>query len=94
MIGGIVTETIDCGDRIWIDCEERDSTSKSAIYVERNAKSRCIAPGDSVWWQGRFAMWTPSSYKQGTGKCGAHYDIQIRRIGYSGAKRPVSARAA
>jgi hypothetical protein len=88
MIGGIVIETIDCGDRIWVNCEEENTTTHCALCVERNAKSRCISPGDSLWWQSGNAYWTPHSYVQGSGNGGHHYDIKIPRIGFSGVGRP------
>jgi hypothetical protein len=86
MVGGIVTQTIVLADKVWVDCEEPDSPSKSAIYVERNATSERIQPGDTVWWQGGYAMWTP--YGTNGTRCGKDYDIKIRRIGFSGVKRP------
>jgi len=88
VIGGIVIETVVLPDRVWINCAEKDSTSKCAIYVENDAKARCVSPGDNVWWQRRRAMWTPGSYKQGTGKQGHQWDIVLQRIGYSGVSRP------
>jgi hypothetical protein len=96
MIGGTVTETVIVGDRLWVGCEEDTSTSKCGIYVERNQKSERIKPGDCIWWQGGFAMWTPYDNRgksqeeaQSLGfKCGKDYDIKIPRIGFSGVSRP------
>lgn len=87
MVGGIVTKTIQQQDRVWIDCEEEQSTSKCAIYVERNANSDRIKAGDSIWWQGGFALWTPSERKGN--RCGKDYDIRIPKIGFSGVGVPV-----
>ena len=97
MIGGTVIKVIDCGDKIWINCEEDCSSSQCAIYVEKTAKSRCIQNGDSIWWQGGFAMWTPyfnrgndpdkPGYVEGR-KSGKDYDIRIKRIGFSGVSQP------
>lgn len=36
MIGGTVIETIILDDRVWINCEERQSTTTCAIYVKRS----------------------------------------------------------
>lgn len=91
MVGGIVTETVWLADRIWIGCVDADENrhGKCAIYVERNQQSEKIKPGDSVWWQGGFAMWTPLDNKGKTGnKSGVDYDIRIPRIGSSGVSRP------
>lgn len=99
MVGGTVVETIELPDRIWVNCEEDNSTSQCAIYVEKNAKSRCIAPGDSVWWQGEDAMWTPycnrgpacnHKHHYSCKRAGKDYDIRIKRIGFSGVKKPTT----
>jgi CxxC motif-containing protein (DUF1111 family) len=48
-IGGKVIETIDTGDKVWVNTN--DKHSECAVYVERNAKSRSISEGDMLWWQ-------------------------------------------
>jgi len=92
MIGGIVTKTKVLPDRIWVNCEEENSTSKCGIYVERNENSERIKPGDTVWWQAGYARWTPYEIR---GKCfveglkqGRDYEVKIRKIGYSGVSEP------
>lgn len=82
MVGGIVKEVLIGGDRVWINCVDREHpTTECAIYVERNADSENVRKGDSVWWQGRFAMWSEKEW-EGRG------EIEIPRIGYSGARHP------
>jgi len=92
MVGGVVTETIVLPDRIWVKCEEHNSSDQCAIYVERNPKSECIESGDSIWWQAGQAMWTPYSVRKAGWKSkprqGKDFDIKIRKIGYSGITRP------
>jgi len=99
MIGGVVIEKIVLSDRVWVMCVERHELchDKRALYVERNAQSERINPGDSLWWQGKVAMWTPYSIRTNHGlknamqfRCGVDYDIEIPRIGYSGVSRPKS----
>jgi hypothetical protein len=93
-VGGKVCEVIDTGDRVWIDTKnvvrhtktgKRLYTEHCAIYVRRDDRSRCVSVGDSVWWQGRHAMWTPRA-KDGSVLTGP--DVLLDRIGYSGVKRP------
>lgn len=86
MVGGIVIETINKPNKIWVNVKERESKQTCAIYIEKNDNAKKVKPGDSLWWQGRFAMWTPSGVNDG--KCGVDYDIRIPRIGYSGVNRP------
>lgn len=89
MIGGIVTEVIVLPDRVWVECVERQGYQKCAIYMNRTAKSLNVEPGDSLWWQGCWALWTPfSNKKMPDAKCGKHYDIRIERLGGSGVERP------
>lgn len=82
MIGGIVTEVKVLADRVYIDCEENNSTSKCAIYVERDENSKQVKPADIVWWQGGRAYWTPYDKSR--------IEVVLKRIGYSGVKRPVA----
>jgi hypothetical protein len=53
--------------------------SECAAYIERTDAALLIEPGDSLWWQGRDAMWTP--------RAGGKPDRKLRRIGYSGVRR-------
>lgn len=92
MIGGIVTQVKVLPDKVWVDCVEKNSSSKCAVYCERNEKSELIQPGDSFWWQGGYCMWTPylnTKAKKGS-KGGLDYDIRIPKIGFSGVNRPCS----
>lgn len=82
MVGGKVIETIDTGERVWINCRGSGSEHRNecAIYVERTAEARAVSVGDSIWWQGRSAFWTPR---------GAPFaDRQLHRLGGSGVRRP------
>lgn len=81
MIGGKVIETVTEPERIWINV--RDTTYKHdtcAIYVQRNVDSERIQIGDSIWWQGWSAFWTPATRE--------FEDKEIRRLSYSGNYRP------
>ena len=93
MVGGRVLEV--CDDRqgrIYVNVGDRiySRLQKCAIYVEKNANSDRIEIGDSLWWQGRYALWTPQDARRESdgGKCGIDYDIKIPRIGYSGVSHP------
>lgn len=94
MVGGKAIEVADVKERpgvIFVDVADRGGgrrTDTCAIYVERNSNSEKIEIGDSLWWQGGWAMWTPATYRQGSGKCGVDYDIKIPRVGFSGIKHP------
>ncbi len=91
--GGTVIDHMVLEDKVWINT--LDHGDECAIYVEKTAKSRCISEGDSVWWQGSNAYWTPKmnrisseqSAKLGH-KEGIHSDISLKRLGYSGVGRP------
>jgi hypothetical protein len=75
MSGGKVIHTVVMRDRVWVGTD--DGHEKCATYVERNAKSRTISEGDSLWWQGGRAYWTPKEHGGNT----KLHDIVIPRIG-------------
>jgi len=93
MVGGTVIEIITTGDRLWINCQ--DKGDECAILVRRCHKAQSVSEGDTIWWQGGAAYWTPkfnriprpkdSALAQ---KAGQHYDIRLERIGCSGVARP------
>lgn len=98
MVGGTVVEVAGVPDRpevLYLDCVDKPQGRKKADYcailVERNQDSDRIQVGDSIWWQGKTAYWTPVQNRGGhlTGlKCHVDYDIQIPRVGYSGVEHP------
>lgn len=111
MVGGKVKSVLDCGSRVWINCRsttcyrrkppgclgENCPHDECTIYVERNDNSLKIKAGDTVWWQGRNAMWTPSENAyhhdddEPRGGAGTRFDIEIPRLGYSGVNHPAQA---
>lgn len=84
MIGGKVIETLLYKNRIWVNTQDRNDTC--AIYVEDTPESRSISEGDSIWWQGGYAYWTAKS-REGRKSIGKP-DYRLKRIGFSGVKRP------
>lgn len=78
MVGGKVVDVVICNEKIWVNCEGAGSEQGEtcAVYLERNPDSERILPGDSLWWQGRRAYWTPHGRE--------FSDRAIPRIGYSG----------
>lgn len=105
MVGGIVIEVAEVAgkpDVLFVNVAERNppsgrahSPETCAIYVEKNATSDLIAYGDSLWWQGSDALWTPKANckPDGSGqRGGVDYDIRIPRRGYSGIEHPIRRR--
>lgn len=86
MVGGKVIEVLlyqrDGELRIWINVRGTGSEARDtcAIVVEATPSASCVDVGDSIWWQGQHAFWTPR----------ARYftDFKLRRIGFSGVSRP------
>lgn len=94
MVGGTVIEVISNietkPDAVWVNAKDMAHGDECAIYVEKNETSLQINVGDSIWWQGGYAMWTPREVvESGIGKG----DIQIPRIGFSGVSRPATQQA-
>lgn len=96
MVGGKVIEVAEVPGRpevLYVDCADMPSGWRKpdtcAIMVERNQASERIQIGDSLWWQGRSAMWTPQeNCGKPDGRQGVDFDIIIPRVGYSGVKHP------
>lgn len=91
MVGGKVIEVCDHPldqNKIYVNVADRPHRrlEECAIYVVRDSNSEQIEIGDSLWWQGRYAYWTPQSGTRE--KCGVDYDIPIERIGFSGVSHP------
>jgi hypothetical protein len=79
MVGGKVIETIDCGDKVWINCRDQHKTERG-IYVERTDAARSVSEKDDIWWLNNSAYWTPE---------GKHFsDYKLIKLGMAGPKRP------
>ena len=84
MVGKVI-ETVVVKDKVWVNCRDEHG-SECAIYVQNTPKARSISDGDSFWWQSDRAYWTP---KDRAGRLiGSKSDIILKRIGFSGVKRP------
>lgn len=79
-IGGTVTDTVNCGEKVWINTEEKPGYSPCAIYVENTAAARCVQPGDIVWWQSGTAYWTTANKKI--------VEHKLKKVGFSGIETP------
>ncbi len=86
MVGGIVIEAAERDGKIFVDCRDRQYSDTCAIWVEKNDDSVLIRIGDTVWWQGDWAMWTPCGLEFIGVRQGVDFDIRIPRIGYSGVE--------
>ena len=72
-VGGKVIEVKPEGDktRVWV--MDASSNDEAAIYIKN--ESEMPSCGDSVWWQGRFAYWTPKDER--------FVEREMQRIGFS-----------
>lgn len=90
MVGGKVIEVCNVPGRngvLFVNCADRPykKIETCAILVEDNETSQKIQVGDSLWWQGWWAMWTPqASVSKDNAKCGVDYDIRIPKVSGSG----------
>ena len=90
MIGGIVIEVYYKDTRVFINCRDTRYKQTCAIYVERDSFSERVEIGDMIWWQGKTAFHTPAANrlsekesKRKGHKQGTHFEIPLRRAGYS-----------
>jgi len=82
-VGGRVTDTIDTGDKVWVNTY--DQHSECAVYVERNPESRSISEGDMLWWQAGVCYWTPYDCR---GNAISPIERPLKKVGNSGVNRP------
>ncbi len=87
-VGGRVAYTRDLGPTVEIATWEQNSPHQNftAIQVEKNLLiKRHMSPGDTVWWQGRKAFWTPRDRRlpDGDGVWHLAEDVELARVGYS-----------
>lgn len=77
MIGGNIEVVFMFDDRLSVlvrgtGCEGKD---RLVIDLPLDAALKGVARGDSIWWQGNIALWTP--------RTGTVQDVHIPRMGYS-----------
>ena len=84
-VGGRVIETLDTGDKVWVNTH--DKHSECAVYVERTPEARSISEGDMLWWQAGICYWTPYDQR---GQAIDPVERELRKVGYSGVNRPGS----
>ena len=87
MVGGVIVDIVPIDEhRIWVNCADtsRAIPETCAVYVDpvgvRLQVKWNIEVGDSLWWQGDSAFWTPSG--------GSLADIRLKRLSYSGVPHP------
>ena len=79
MVGGKVINIVKLKDSTWVQCVDRTYSEQTCAIRVADAKEMKV--GDSLWWQGRQAFWTP---KPDDGR----EDIKLERIGYSHSTIP------
>lgn len=80
MVGGVIEAVTPRGNawRIVVIDKREGGTDWASVTIERSPHYY-PRPGDSLWWQGRYAYWTPADKSQ--------QDVRLERIGYaSGVK--------
>lgn len=79
MVGGKVINIVRTSDGDWIQCLDTTYAQDTCAIRVRDAKEMKV--GDSLWWQGSRAYWTP---KPDDGR----EDIILERVGYSHSSIP------
>ena len=79
MVGGKVINIVKLSGGVWVQCQ--DTTYTQDTCAIRVKDSREMKVGDSLWWQGNRAYWTP---KPDDGR----EDIDLERVGYSHSSIP------
>lgn len=84
-VGGRVVEVVPVtAAKVWVNTDDAKPPHRPnlcAVYVDPDGHT--IRVGDSLWWQSGVAYWTPK-----IGENFGAFDIPLKKIGYSGVKRP------
>lgn len=83
MVGGTIIEirTVSSA-KVWLNVRENtDRRVKLELGIYVNPMGYRLRRGDSIWWQGGHAMWTPMPRTD-------KVDVKLPRYGTSGAPRP------
>ena len=83
MIGGTVIEAVKHGESVWINT--RDGRSTCAISVKACAKASSVSEGDSIWWHGEKAYWSPKCVTGGK-------EYSLDRVEKCGVSKPPASR--
>jgi len=79
-VGGKIVEVLDTEDSYWVNTY--DDHVECAVYIDKEGGKEPQV-GDTLWWQGRKAYWTPQPHTDGD-----PFDIAIPKISGSGVNRP------
>lgn len=72
-----------------VNVQDRRCRDRCGIVVREvrkdNGRPVSLSLGDSIWWHGRDAMWTPRSMPRplAPDRCSKDWDIHLPREGYS-----------
>lgn len=84
MVGGIIIDIVKVNDaKWWVNCVETglgSGAGKSTCAIYLDPRGEPVEVGDSLWWQGGYAFWTPDNRSRA--------DVRLPRIGFSGVKHP------
>lgn len=88
MVGGKIVGLARGRDSTLVHVLDSHSKDECSIRIKEyrvdNGERVVVSVGDSIWWQGDSAMWTPSSCdKTVVDDCGVVWDIHLPRIGCS-----------
>ena len=107
MVGGLVIQIaevvwdgsprlfLNCQEQVWSSKEQRQVSTKQtcAIFVEPDERTPYVEFGDTVWWHGDTAFWTPRDRSDGALMALAlalgitdPVDVKLRKIGGSGVE--------
>lgn len=102
MLGGFVLTNRDLGHRadvVLLVAGDKHpgqlSVQTRDIEVERTATANNVAPGDRIWWKGRFCYVTPAKYADMSAaeraaialRPGVHWDIRLRIVTLGRARK-------
>lgn len=84
MVGGIIIDLVKVSSsKWWVNCVATglgSGAGKDTCAIYLNPSGQAIDVGDSLWWQGDYAFWTPADRSR--------EDVRLLRIAFSGVRHP------
>ena len=75
MVGGMIIALAEGEQGIIVTVGEQPYGNLQTLCVEVARTNHRLGLGDTLWWQGKYAYWTPAD--------GSQSDVRIPRLSYS-----------
>ena len=75
MVGGMIIAVVKGAKKITATVGEQPYSKLNTLCVDLAPTEHDLDLGDTLWWQGKYAYWTPADHSR--------EDVRIPRLSYS-----------